>query len=194
MTHKEVINQWIGSRYQEDPQYWYQCVSWVKKYCELLNIPLLWFSWSALNAWKSGSPFGTWWTKINNSLLSVPKAGDIAFFDATPTNPYGHVAIVDEKSNMTRINIIDQNGWTGRWDGLSDNAITLRQTWYGSTKWRGKCLGWYRYGKTHTPRWEEALIHTPPHLQEDPLLADSTNKINRLKNNEREPLDRKSVV
>lgn len=189
MTHKEILSQWIGSRYQEDPQFGYQCVSWVKKYCELLNIPLLWFSGSAINAWKSGSPFGSWWTKINNSLLSIPRVGDILFFDATKANPYGHVAIVDEKSNLTRLNIVDQNGWTGTWDGLWDNAIILRSIGYSATKWRGKCLGWYRYSKTSTVASREELpLNTPPNLQGDPLVADSTNKINRLKNNEKEPL------
>lgn len=175
MTHKEVLTQWIGSKYQEDPQYGYQCVSWVKKYCELLNIPLSWFSGSALNAWKSSSPFGNGWTKITNGLLSVPKSGDIVFFDATPTNPYGHVAVADEKSSFSRLNIIDQNGWNGAWNGIGNNAITLRNTGYSATKWRGKCLGWYRYGKMSTVKHEELSLDTSPRLQEDPLIAN--NKI-----------------
>lgn len=175
MTHKEILAQYLGSRYQEDPQYGYQCVSWVKKYCELAGFPILWFSWSAINAWKTSSPFGSGWTKIANGLLSVPKAGDIVFFDATPTNPYGHVAVANEKSSFSRLNIIDQNGWNGIGDGIGDNAIALRNTPYSATKWRGKCLGWYRYGKAVTIRNEEWPLDNQPLLQEDPLIA--SNKI-----------------
>lgn len=40
MTHKEVMEVWIGKNYAETPELGYQCVAYAKLYCKERGYPI----------------------------------------------------------------------------------------------------------------------------------------------------------
>lgn len=147
MTTKEVFDKWIGKRYAESKELWAQCVSLVKLFAQEVWFPIKWFSGSALRGWETGSPFvGTEWVRVENSISAVPEQGAIIFFDKTPKNPYGHVAVVDSADSKNII-LVEQNAGSGNGNGIGANAITRRTVGYTARAWRGKCLWWYTMPK-----------------------------------------------
>jgi len=143
MTTKEVFDKWIGKKYCESKELWAQCVWFVKLFAQEVWFPVKWFSGSALRWWETGSPFvGTEWVRVENSISAVPTSGSIIFFDKTPKNPYGHVAVVDS-ADADLIILVEQNAGSGNGNGIGANAITRRTVGYTARAWRGKCLGWY---------------------------------------------------
>lgn len=145
MTHSQIITKWLGKKYAESKELGNQCVAWAKKYAEESGHPIKGFSGSALNGWNSWSPFNNEWKRIENTANAIPKAGAVVFFDKTSTNPYGHVAIVDDGSTNTQLVVIEQNAGSGNGNGVGANAITRRTIAYTAGGGRGKCLGWYSF-------------------------------------------------
>lgn len=146
LTSTEVLAKWLGKRVDYDKASWYQCVDWVKQYClESYNIKLWSFGGSAFTGWENKSntfPPNTW-KRILNTSTAVPLNGAVVFFAPTKKNPYGHVAIVAQGSTQQHLNIVEQNGGNGNWDGLGDNAIRERTVRYTAYAWLGKCLWWF---------------------------------------------------
>jgi hypothetical protein len=115
-THTEIINKWLGKRYREPWISTYECVGWSKKYCEEAHwITWLSFGGSAFNGWGWQWNLDKFFTKVWH-----PKQGDLAFFNKTPTNPYWHVAVVNDTTT-----ICEQNWWKGSWTGLWSDAIRI---------------------------------------------------------------------
>lgn len=116
MNHEAIKTKWLWKRYREPWIKTYECVWWTKKYCE----EAYWITWLSFG----GSAYNGWDNKwnLNNFFTKVwsPKQGDLVFFDKTPTNPYGHVAIVENN-----VDILEQNGWTGGGTGLWTDAIRI---------------------------------------------------------------------
>lgn len=63
---------------------------------------------------------------MENAPNATPLSGSVVFFDKTPTNPYGHVAIVDDGSTNTQLVVVEQNAGSGNGNGIGANAITRR--------------------------------------------------------------------
>lgn len=163
MTTKEVFDKWIGKKYAESKELGHQCVALAKLFAQEVWFPVKWFSWSALKGWETGSPFvGTEWVRVENSISAVPTSGSIIFFDKTPKNPYGHVAVVDS-ADANSIVLVEQNAGSGNGNGIGANAITRRTVGYTARSGRGKCLGWY----------------TMPVIKEDLSLLNAEERIYR---------------
>jgi len=62
----------------------------------------------------------------------------VIFFDITQSNPYGHVAIVDN-ADSTGVIVIEQNAGNGNGDGKGSNAIK-RTSLSWDNESRGKIL------------------------------------------------------
>lgn len=144
---KEIFDKWIWKKVDYDGGYWFQCTDWSRQFAKEVWYQIWTFSWSALNGWKTGSPFvGTEWVRVENSINAVPEQGAIIFFDKTTTNPYGHVAVVDS-ADSNNIILVEQNAGSGNGNGIGANAITRRTVGYTARAWRGKCLWWYTMPK-----------------------------------------------
>jgi len=127
---QQLIDKYVGSRVWE-PWYWYQCVGWCKvAWKELYGIQLGSFWWSAKLGWQNVNGTFNWYDRWTGR----PIPWDMIFFDTYP--PYGHVAIVTQAFDWW-IEVIEQNGWEGAWNGLGNDAIRLNTYTYDTV------LGWY---------------------------------------------------
>lgn len=142
ISHDEYLAQCLGEKVDYDWAYWHQCVDYVRRYCEKVLEPIWNFNWSALNGRNSGSPFNSKWKRVKNSANAVPPKGAIIFFDKTPTNQYGHVAVVDT-ANTKAVAVAEQNWGNGTGTGNGTDSIRLQTYNYLSPK----CLGRFVYTK-----------------------------------------------
>lgn len=129
------INQWIRRKWDEDLMYWHQCVDWVRKFSKDYLGKRITTYGNAIDLWNKW--LGKNWRKIENHTWNYPPPGAIVFF-SWPTK-YGHVCIADERCNIHELRVIEQNAWTGNWDGKWENAIRRKMYNYKTPK----CLGWY---------------------------------------------------
>ena len=143
MTFDQFKKKREGKKYQESAQYGYQCVALVKLYASEVDGNTLWgFSWSAIKARWTGSPFKKLpYTRLNYAGKWIPPRWSILFFSATKDNPYGHTAIAGQ-CNDKELRVIEQNAVTGNGQWLWGDAISIRSYPY---KWwkTGDLLGWY---------------------------------------------------
>lgn len=135
--YRNFCKTYLWKKYRESPALWYQCVALAKLYCKEMWTPLKSFSGSAVAGWKTGSPFDMSWKRIYNTPTWVPACWDVVFFDASPSNVYGHVAIAWDNSNVNSLEILEQN-W-GRWSGTWTWTDAIRETVVGYKK----CLWWF---------------------------------------------------
>lgn len=114
MTLKEFVGKYKGKKIDYDGAYGAQCVDVFRQYCkDVLNIP------------HTGAVTGARELYTNYEKLSLEKkyferieyksgvkaqAGDVAVFDATANNKYGHVAIVLE-DGKDFIKVFEQDGF-----------------------------------------------------------------------------------
>lgn len=67
---------------------------------------------------------------IDNYPAFIPQQGDVAFWDATPKNPYGHVAIETGNADVKEHEVIEQNYIKNklgfRWDNYNSYLGVLR--------------------------------------------------------------------
>ena len=139
--HKKFLQDWLWKPNDYDKGFWVQCVDLAKAYSkEVFWIELWNFSWWALKAWLSGSPFNSKWIRINNTSSFIPLCGDIVFFDKTASNKYGHVALINN-ANIKEIEVLEQNWWKGSWTWLWPDAIRLKKYNYLTPK----VLGFFRF-------------------------------------------------
>lgn len=136
------MTSWIWKKVDYDKAYWNQCVDWARQYAQDIGYPIGTFSGSALNGWKTGSPFKSNWKRVVYSAGKIPQKWAIVFFDKTKANPYGHVAVVHDAGERT-ITVVEQNAWSGNWDGKWANAIITRTYSYTNAP-VGNVLGWYQ--------------------------------------------------
>ena len=139
MKHSEVLKKWIWNRYQENDKYKYQCLAWVKKYCEEMDRPIWSFWWAAYNWWVTWKPFNNKWKKIPKTPLNYPSEGDVVIWGTTWGGWCWHIAIAWKFCNPMVLRTTDQNAgnWNGDW--LGKNAIL---PFFRSYKW---VLGWYTW-------------------------------------------------
>jgi|SRR3990172_1558810 len=98
MTLNDFIKKWQGKYIDFDGVYGAQCMDLMHQYCvEVLGISdgrVLAKDYAKNVFLDFDNTFGhEFFNKIENSLLGVPKEGDIVFWSS---NPYGHVAVFIE--------------------------------------------------------------------------------------------------
>lgn len=143
MTFNEFKTKWVGKRYQESSNYWYQCVALAKLFVsETTDHNLKWFSWSALKARQTWSPF-VWlrYQRIPYTWIGSPRRWDIVFFNKTKQNKYWHVAIAWTCTEK-ELRVIEQNAVSWNWLGINWDEISIRMYPY---KWwkTWDVLWWY---------------------------------------------------
>lgn len=135
MNHKEYTAAYNGTTLvKETEKLGTQCVAQAKHYSKKVNwITLKGFNGSALQGWKTWSPFvWTPYTRVEYKKWMTPSVWDIIFFDLG--TEYGHVCIVDEGTTTTTLARLEQN--MGNGDGQwYDDRMTQRKTNYKGVVW-----------------------------------------------------------
>jgi len=140
-THKQFLQDWLWKPNDYDKGFGVQCVDLSKAYSkEVFWIELWNFSWWALNAWLTCSPFNSKWIRIKNTSSFIPRVWDVVFFDKTSSNKFWHVAVVSEWSTNIKLNVIEQNAWMWKGKWLWSDVIRLHTYNYLNPK----CLWVFR--------------------------------------------------
>ena len=146
MNYNDLKKKWLWKSVDFDWVYWSQCVDFARQWAlDLHWVKIGWFSGSALNGWKTGSPFNKQWIRVTNTLNAIPPAWAVVFFDVLYKNwriinPYGHVAITWDWCTQKKLVILEQNAWNGNWDGKLGNAIKESILDYVNPS---RCLWWF---------------------------------------------------
>lgn len=139
MTHQEFVKKYLWKTIDNDKAYWFQCVDLTHTYCK----EVLWIDHPAGNAYDLWLKERTWYIKIANTLNNYPKQWDIIIFSPTKQNKYWHIAIVDNWNEMN-VWVLEQNAWSGNWDGKWLNKVRLSIYNYITPKvaWRFRYMPW----------------------------------------------------
>lgn len=138
MTHEEYKKLYLTKSVDNDWVYGKQCMDMAHHYCKSVygvDCP----RWDAYSLWsKKRDPR---YIKIENTLSNHPRKWDIVIFAPTTINKYWHIAVVDN-GNPSNLAVVEQNGWSGNWDGKGTNAIRLAFYNYVQPKvvWRFRYL------------------------------------------------------
>ena len=125
MTYADFAKKWLGKRVDADGAFAYQCVDLIRQYIhEKHGAP-------KTGAWGNAIDY---WTRTNSNVLKYftrvsghnAKVGDIVVLHGLPGNPYGHIGIATGRSNATQVEILEQNGSTGKGGGTGGDAIRTR--------------------------------------------------------------------
>lgn len=104
MTLKRFVLTYNGKKVDFDGAYGYQCVDLFRQYCkDVLNVTQL----PSVNGAKD--------LIKNHGNLKVTHdsyaPGDVLIYDATPSNPYGHVCILVSLLDSDTFIVFEQNGF-----------------------------------------------------------------------------------
>lgn len=136
LTFEEFLTKYCGKKVDYDKIYGFQCTDVFRQYCQdVLGIP------------HTGSVAGAKDLYLNYNSLPLEKKyfsalkptaavqpGFVAVWGSTPTNKYGHVALVICKPDNTSLIVFEQNGFT------QDGAKVVRrstQNLLGYLKFKG---------------------------------------------------------
>lgn len=120
-----------GSQVDFDGKFNFQCVDLMRDYARYAEYPLITTFGNAIDLWNKW----LWsnYTRVYNSILAVPPIWAIMFWKQ---GVYGHVAIA-WRANLLWVEVLEQNGWNGKWDWEWNNAIRIRKDFYKN------CVGWF---------------------------------------------------
>ena len=132
MNYSEFKNQWLGKRIDYDSLYGWQCVDIIKQWLDS-GFSIKPGAWgNAIDYWRSTNPgILTAFKKVTNTPDYIPPQGSIVIFNATSSNKYGHIAIVDS-ATKTVLNILEQNGGAGTGTGTGVDVIRVRNSGYNN--------------------------------------------------------------
>ncbi len=159
----DFINKWNGKGIDFDGYYGDQCMDLMHQYI----VEVLGYTDGRILAAPTAKDvylnfnnmFGKeYFTKIDNTPTGVPQKGDIVFWNASPGNTAGHVAIFKD-GDVNAFNSFDQNYPTGSKCHIQNHNYNY-------------VLGWLR-GKPNTP--------TPPAV--DPNYVQGNPDPNQIKVN-----------
>lgn len=109
---RAFMDKWAGKGIDFDGAFGNQCVDVFRQYCkEVLNSPHLGPVVGAKDLYldfdKTKEP--AWFKRIPYVSGLVPELGDFIVYGSTPTNQYGHVALVLFASEKVVV-VLEQNG------------------------------------------------------------------------------------
>lgn len=115
MTLIDFVNKYIKKGVDYDGVYGKQCVDLFRQYCkDVLNVPHTGAVEGAKDLYlnyKNLKKEQKYFMKLKiDGLGTMAKAGDVAVWDCTKTNPFGHVAIVIASSPHKLI-VFEQDGY-----------------------------------------------------------------------------------
>jgi hypothetical protein len=117
MKLEEFITKNFGKQVDYDGVYGSQCVDLFRQYCQdVLTIPHTGACATSGGAKDLYLDYGKmplekkYFTRLTKS--ASPSYGYVAVWDSTPTNKYGHVAIVIAKLSATSLLVFEQNGFS----------------------------------------------------------------------------------
>ena len=115
MYFEQFMTKYCGKKVDYDGVYGAQCVDLFRKYCEdVLNIP---HTGSCVTSGGAKDLYNDYnkmplekkyFVRLTKS--ATPSFGYVAVWDGTPTNKYGHVAIVVCRLSSTSLLVFEQNG------------------------------------------------------------------------------------
>lgn len=112
MKLDEFITKYLGKKVDFDGVYGAQCVDLFRQYCkEVLFTPRTESVEGAKDLFLNYSKFETEKNYFDR-IYKGPLPGDVAIWNSTPSNPYGHVAIVVGNMAGRDLLVLEQNGFT----------------------------------------------------------------------------------
>lgn len=109
MTLTQFIKTYLGTKVDFDKSFGSQCVDLYRQYCkDVLDIPQTPRVEGAKDIFEHHGVLQV----IKEGVNADYSKGDILIYDATKTNPYGHVAILVDVYNTNNFIVLEQNGFT----------------------------------------------------------------------------------
>ena len=112
MTFAEFIVKYQNTKVDYDGEDGPQCVDLYRQYCKDMGIPHTGSvnpdGAKALYLKFSERKEREYFNRFNSNLA---RFGDVIVWDATPTNKYGHVAIVVEAYQQDKVLVFEQDGF-----------------------------------------------------------------------------------
>jgi hypothetical protein len=107
ITLPEFVNKYLGHKIDFDLHFDGQCVDLYRQYVkEVLGFPQSPSVAGAWQIWDSASP--QYYEKVANTLINVPKPGDIMIWDKSAGKGFGHISVFIE-GNALSFTSFDQN-------------------------------------------------------------------------------------
>ena len=123
MYFEQFITKYCGKQVDFDGAFGAQCVDLFRQYCrDVLDIPHTGSVDGAKELYERYSDLPQekkYFTRLSKN--GVPQYGTVAVWGATPTNKYGHVALVIAKLDASSLLVFEQNGV------LQDGAKVVRR-------------------------------------------------------------------
>ena len=126
MFFEQFITKYCGKKVDYDGVFGAQCVDLFRKYCEdVLNIPHTGSCTTTGGAKDLYTDYSNmplekkFFTRLAKN--ATPSYGYVAVWDSTPTNKYGHVAVVICRLDASSLLVFEQNGV------LQDGAKLVRR-------------------------------------------------------------------
>ena len=109
-TFDKWVNDVIGKQLDLDNCAGVQCVDVAHSFMrDVLGLPIQ-ARGNAVDYWKNPiKQLKDNFKFVKNTPAYIPKKGVMVVFDATSTNPYGHIAVTTDKCTKTVLQIIEQN-------------------------------------------------------------------------------------
>ena len=112
MYLEQFITKYCGKKVDFDKAFGAQCVDIFRQYCrDVLDIPHTGIVDGAKDLYEKYGDLPVekkYFTRLSKS--AAPQYGMVAVWGATPTNKYGHVAIVVAKLDASTLLVFEQNG------------------------------------------------------------------------------------
>lgn len=106
----DFVKKWQGRKCDFDGHFGAQCVDLFRQYCkEVLNVSQCPSVNGAKDLSKRHGELNA--VQLYNGKEVCPNVGDVVVYDATDSNPYGHVAIVFQIVDATTYIVFEQDGY-----------------------------------------------------------------------------------
>ena len=125
MKFHEFINKYINKKIDFDNAFGSQCVDVFRQYCkDVLNIPHTGAAEGAKDLFLNYEKLPLEKKYFIQILSDKIKYGDVIVWGETPTNRYGHVAIVVSNIGDEKVLVFEQDGFKQNGAKLSVRTIT----------------------------------------------------------------------
>ena len=113
MKFEQFLTKYCGKKVDFDGAYGAQCVDLFRQYCrDVLDVPHTGAVDGAKELYERYADLPVekkYFTRLTKK--AVPEYGYVAVWGATPTNKYGHVALVVGRLSATSLLVFEQNGF-----------------------------------------------------------------------------------